>query len=355
MPRKPTVLFLFPHPAGQLAQETRSGKQPSERLYGINELVARGWQITISDARFERWMGRIVTRLKYHGFNLIDLATLKQIRGHDVVMVKDDLSLPISLACKLFGAKLVYYDSMFQPPRKWLDRVCSRYALKYADVVLTYSDYQIDLWCKAFDLPRAKFSKIPYAMDSAYYLKSFPPLSNGDYVLSIGRDLGRDFKTLVAACKKLRVKLKLVTLDYLIQDIGLPDPLVEVIQNISYETLFELYAGAAAVALPLKKDIHYPSGIRAALECLLVSKPLVVTQTPVLQEMLPESRYKFFAKSEDEDDLAAQLQRAMRLGNESPQVEGRATGDRHAPTPGIKVASVDDLGDSLDRMLKSIA
>jgi glycosyltransferase involved in cell wall biosynthesis len=346
MTEKPKVLLLLPHPAAQLAEESRLGKQPSERLYGANELATRGWRITISDARFENRVGVLITRLKAYGFNLIDFTTIQQIRSHDIVLVKDDFSVPISLACRLFGKKLIYYDSMFQIPKKRFDRICVKYCLHHCDVVLAYSEYQIELWRETFRLSRDRFKKVPYAMDRAFYRKGLPQLSDGGYVLSVGRDTGRDFRTLVQACRKLGVRLKLITLDYLIRDIELPIDCVEVIQDVSYRELFDLYSSASAVALTLKKGISYPSGIRAALECKLIGKPLVVTETPVLREMLPESTHTFFAQAEDVDDLSRQLKNAL---------QSSVKGAVEARELESVAASLDDLGDSLDGVLSGLS
>jgi glycosyltransferase involved in cell wall biosynthesis len=288
----------------------------------------------------------LVARLRAFGFNLIDLTTVQQIRSHDIVLVKDDFSVPISFACWLFGKKLVYYDSMFQIPKKRFDRICINYCLHHCDLVLAYSEYQIELWRKVFHLSRDRFKKVPYAMDRAFYRDGLPPLSDAGYVLSIGRDTGRDFRTLVQACKKLGVRLKLITLDYLIRDIESPGDCVEVIQEVSYEELFKLYSAASVVALPLKKGISYPSGIRAALECKLVGKPLVVTETPVLRELLPESTCTFFAKAEDVEDLSRQLMSAM---HSRVKVDVETHEVKHF------AASLEELGDSLDGILSGLS
>lgn len=346
MHEKPKLLVLFPHPAAQLAEQTRLGSQPSERLYGANELATRGWRITISDARFDNRFGVLVARLKGYGINLIDFTTIQQIRSHDIVLVKDDFSVPISFACRLFGKKLVYYDSMFQIPKKRFDRICVEYCLRHCDVVLAYSDYQIELWRESFRLSRDRFKKVPYALDKAFYRKGLPPLRDGGYVLSIGRDTGRDFRTLIQACKKLGVRLKLITLDYLVRDLDLPSDCVEVIQEVSYRQLLDLYSSASVVALPIKKGVSYPSGIRAALECKLIGKPLVVTETPVLREMLSDSSRTFFAQSEDVEDFSRQLKNALQasvaVDVESGELESVA-------------ASLDDLGDSLDGVLSGLS
>src|SRR5690606_5037417 len=92
----------------------------------------------------------------------------------------------------------------------------------------------------------------------------------------------------VSACIQLNLRLKLVTLPYLIPDNARNHPNVEVLQRLPYDKLFELYANAASVVVPLKEGISYPSGIRAVLEALALNKAAIVTRTPVLEEYFHE-------------------------------------------------------------------
>jgi glycosyltransferase involved in cell wall biosynthesis len=279
------VLYLYPSLVAGELQKVAAGEAPSDRLYGLLELRRLGHQVDIADSRFEGRFGRVVKRLRQHSLNICDVTTLRRLRHYDVVIVKDEFSPLITTAAHLAGAKVVYLDALMQLPRSSIKRTFMRSNLRQADAVVAYASTQIDLWTRTLAVPPGRIRFLPYTIDTAFYAPVDPPAAPPrPYVLSVGRDPGRDFAPLLAALEGTGLDLKLVTVPYLLKGLPVDRPGVEVLQRLPYDELFRLYAGATLVAIPLKTGLTYPSGIRGLLETLALGRPAVATRTPVLEE-----------------------------------------------------------------------
>ena len=304
------VLYLYPSLVEDEVRKVSAGDAPTDRLYGLIELRRLGHQVDIADSRFRGRFGRLVKTLRRYSCNICDVATIRQIRRYDVVVVKDDFSPMVTAACRLAGVRVVYLDALFQVPRRRWKRAFYRANILQADAVVAYSHTQIALWRKEFGLGPEAISYLPYAIDGRFYAPVPPPApAPRPYVLSIGRDVGRSFATLVAAMDGLPIDLKLVTLPYLLRDVDTNRPWIEVRQRLPYDELFRLYAGALLVAIPLKGGMTYPSGIRGLLEAMSLGSPAVATRTPVLEEYVPDGEGVVYVDADDTGALRRAIER----------------------------------------------
>jgi len=293
------LLFLYPHPVGNLIDQIIDGKRPSEILYGLIELRKRGWHVNVSDHRYVGHFAPFVRVLKQFGINIIDIKTLSDIRKHDIIVVKDEFSLITTISAKIFKKKIIYLDSMFQLPRRFWQKQSIRLQCRMIHKILNYSSYQKALWVQELKLPPKVFKHVNYGIDIGFYKDVLPYESQCSYILSVGRDLGRDFKTLIKAIEGTRYKLKLVTLPYLVKNLIGRYPWIEIFYNLPYKDLFHLYSGATLVVVPLKRGITYPSGIRAVMESIALGCLTIVSWTPVLDEYFTHEEDVIFVEPEN--------------------------------------------------------
>lgn len=304
------LLFLFPDRAQSRLIKVNKAFMPSERLYGLVELRQRGWNAKISDSRWEGAPGLLRRRFRRF-FELPCPTVLREMRRSDVIVVKDDFSTTLLTEASLMGKPLVYLDAMFEIPKAWHERQALAYNLKHASAVCCYSQRQAIQWAETFKLPASRFEIMPYCIDADFYPELIWKRQKRGYIFAVGRDLGRDYDTLLSACEKIGLRLKLVTLSYLIPERAMASPLVEVFQNLSYSQLFDLYAGSAMAAIPLKKNISYPSGIRALLESTALGVPTVVTETKVLPEYLKNKVHVRYMAPESVEAMADTMQAVL--------------------------------------------
>src|SRR5665213_339940 len=107
----------------------------------------------------------------------------------------------------------------------------------------------------------------------------------GDYIFSIGRDVGRDFPTLLAAMDDVPAELWLRT------SLALP-PVAATMQNLHLLRervddcqLRELYAGCRFVVAPLL-ETNNASGVSTIQEAGAMGKALVVTDNPAIRDFI---------------------------------------------------------------------
>jgi glycosyltransferase involved in cell wall biosynthesis len=310
------VLVLFSHEAGGLVKEVRSGLAPRERLYGFSDFLEESSdiQINFSDSRFSGWFGKALTFMKKYQTNVIDIPTVRKISKCDLVVVKDSFSVLVSLACILFRKPVVYYDSMFQFPKQKLRVKFTEFCINHSAITLAYSRTQMELWERSANLKAGKIKVIDYVIDTDFYVqRQCASKSVGGNVLAVGRDVGRDYITLCEAVEssETRLKLNLVALPYLLPGKPLDREKIHYMEHIEYQRLFELYAEASVVVVPLKDGITYPSGIRAVLEAVALDRPVICTRTDYLAELFDDGEDIIFVNANDPAQLLKKMEELL--------------------------------------------
>ena len=301
------ILFLYPHKTTAILKEIESGKAPSDRLYGFIELRQREWNVMISDARWSGALAHWRKKLK-HFLEIPNLGTFYDMIHTDVILVKDDFSLTLSMQAKILRKQIIYLDAMFELPKGLLRKWAAAINLRLSDKILCYSEQQSKHWTDVFRLPRPYFTVLPYCVDIDFYPQVRRKIDEPPFIFAIGRDVGREYVTLLEVARRLGVNLKLVTRPYLLPPKANDSHWLQVYDHIDYAQLFDLYARAAVVVVPIKKGINYPSGIRAVLEGIILGVPTVATATPVLKDYLDGDDDVLFAEAEDIDSLTKQVE-----------------------------------------------
>jgi glycosyltransferase involved in cell wall biosynthesis len=124
---------------------------------------------------------------------------------------------------------------------------------------------------------RARF--VPFGVDH----ETFRPAGAGDggYVLVVGRDRGRDWRSVLAAVDGLDLPVKVCCRP---QDLGgarVP-PGVEILGYVDRDTYRRLLGRARVVAIATR-PVVYPSGQSVLLEAMAMGRAVVVTATPALE------------------------------------------------------------------------
>src|SRR5207237_4762282 len=137
-----------------------------------------------------------------------------------------------------------------------------------------------------------------------------PPMPEGEpYVLTVGKDLSRDFATFVEAVRELGVRAELAVYPRNLEGIELP-PNARA-RVVGPAELRDLYAGAACVVLPQRRpEYAYGSeggGLTALLEALAMAKPVVASDRPILNDYVADGETALLVPPED----AAALREAV--------------------------------------------
>lgn len=304
------VVYLLPGIGSETYRAVQAGEAARERLFGAVQLIERGWSVTICDAQWEGWATPIRRKLA-RWLELPALKTCFALWRADIAVIQGRLAFLILLVAKVFGTRVVYVDVMFDMPNRRVKRWLNRFCLRSSDAIISYSVSQLDIWSKEYGIPINKMRSARFPMDNAFYKKPVVESAAAPFIIAIGRDIGRDYSTLLSASNIAKIDIKLVTLPYLLPQSWNKNSRVEVFQRLSYPELFKLYAQSKLAVIPLKSGISYPSGIRASLEAMLLRTPVVATYTSVLAEEFVDGEHLLYVESENSTQLAEAIKRLI--------------------------------------------
>ena len=304
------ISVFFSHAYQPLHNEVLKKLSPLERGYGIAEMEQRGHIVKIHDSRFQGWSKKISFAFKKYGFNFVRPLDIYKATKADVIYVKDSFCLALTIASRLTQTPIIYCDSMTHLPRSRLRKAYIKLNLQWCSKVICYSSTQKQLWDEHFQLGKSKIHFINYGIDIDYYLARTHPKepTNTFLLLSVGRDPGREYATLQHVIKHCGINTTLVVPPYLLPSGIARDSSVRLLQNISYDDLFNLYSVSTLALIPLKKGITYPSGIRALLEAILTDTPVLVPSNPYLEEMFKDKHNILFYKAECYESLVDKIE-----------------------------------------------
>lgn len=304
-------VFLYPDIAAPAINQIEAGNFPKERLTGYFQLKQLGFNVTISDSQWQTATAKLRRRL-LHYIHLPSFQMLKDWAKSDVIVIKDGFSLLFTILVKAMGKKIVYLDTMFQLPKNRLKRFSLKRAIRHSDLVISLSKVQSDIWARELGLARNKFETLYYSMDCNFYPLLEPTTDlKAPLIVSVGRDIGRDFETLTNVVSNLQVDLELITLPYLLPPPAKTSPRVSIKEHLPYDELFATYGRASIAVVPLKKGIDYPSGIRAVMEAMLLGIPVIASYTPVLAEYFTDGVDLLMVEPANEQALKDAVQRLL--------------------------------------------
>ena len=304
---RPRLVFDFVRSPAQRLTEVESGKAPRESLLGYVQLRDRGWPVSLSDDRWNGFLGLLRQKLVFN----LELPSYRMIKhwkdNADIVVVTTRISLILALTARLLRKKIVFLDAMCEevPKRTWR-RMVIKLSLRYASACICLSSSQARHWSTQLGIPISTFTKIHYGIDPDFYRahKNWQNESGSrPTLLAIGRDPRRDFRTLVIAAGILDWDLILITKSYLVPDIALNNPRIQILDDLSYEELFTAYTSATVIVVPVKRDTTYMSGIRATMEAMLLEIPVIASRTTGMEEYFTDEQELVYFEPENHNSL----------------------------------------------------
>lgn len=282
--RRLKVLLLPPQPvAGHRAGFTPdSGPDPFalERL-----LAAEGIDLVTIDPTGRPFNPFVGNHPMLEGLDIWRaLRVLLFERRHDlVVSVMDGPAAPLVLLRRLFGFRtpIVLWD--LAPATRWRFRVrLQDFAVPRVQGVLAVPSSQ------AAYIARRWSTDVPVKVIGALIdTDFFRPMHGGagDYIFSIGQDVGRDFPTLISAMEGVAALLVLRTSRALpAQMEGLAN--VRVLrERVSERQLRDLYAGSRFVVAPLTHTEN-ANGVSTIQEAGAMGKAIIVSDNPAIRDFI---------------------------------------------------------------------
>jgi glycosyltransferase involved in cell wall biosynthesis len=270
--------FVYANPRAGLVREIEAGRAPDTPLLGQNHLADFGVESWVHDPALTRSRPRLPFRLAW---SLRELTLPWEVDRADVVCTP--LALLFPLAARIRGRPRALVLNMGLCTRFARSSTAQRRllhtALASAAGVVSFASAQRDRIVEQAGLAPERAHVVLFGVDERFY-PVVPPATDG-YVLAVGRDLARDYRTFAAAVEGLDASTVVVASERNLTDVRLPRN-VEVRLDVTYAELRELYAGAACVVVPTRRE-SYPygadcSGHTVLLEAFASARPVVLSE-----------------------------------------------------------------------------
>lgn len=326
-------------------------------LFGLDELVARGWTAHHDLERHgvpPRWArvgGKALkTSLEraggYGGDFATVLGSLREANRADVVLsTVDTVGIPLVLLARagLVRPPLVYVaiglpERLDRLRSEWMRRLYAR-SLAGTAAVLAYSEYEAEA-LRAFAVrygEAARVQFVPFGVDERAFA---PTLAQPAVdVVMAGADPKRDVDLFVGlAAATPNRSFRLVTTADRARSLGVCPPNLEVEADIPFAEMKRRLEEARVVALPVL-DNSYSGATTVLLQAMALAKPIVVTRTRAIASGygLSDGENCRLAEPGDADGFAKALAAVLRdewharsLGGRARQtVERSLTWDRY--------------------------
>jgi glycosyltransferase involved in cell wall biosynthesis len=159
-----------------------------------------------------------------------------------------------------------------------------RWAYQSVDRLYCLSENQGPILFEQLRVPADRIRCLPFGVDDEFFHPTGE--SDGDYLLVVGRDRGRDWPTLLRAVDGIGMPVKICCRP---RDLGgYPVPRgVQVLGYVDRDVYRNLLSRARVVAIAARPLI-YPSGQSVLLEAMAMGRAVVVTQTEALAGYVTE-------------------------------------------------------------------
>ncbi len=308
----PRVAFVYPNSRRELVAEVARGEAPDSTLLGQNHLAALGIAATIHEPRLTRTQRSGLThRLSWH---LREVTLPWELGDVDVVFTPLANLLPLAARARRrlhivvvnYGLCMIYERST-RARRRLLAE-----SLRSAAAVVCLGESQREQLLEQTGLDPARAHTALLGIDERFFVPARMPKGE-PYVLTVGKDLSRDFATFVEAVRRLGVRAELAVYPRNLEGIALP-PTVRA-RVVGPVALRELYAGAACVVIPQRTpECRYGSeggGLTSLLESMAMARPTVISDRPILRDYVTDGRTALVVPPEDPAALASAIERVL--------------------------------------------
>src|SRR3989344_6143147 len=299
------ALFLFAGPRGKLYEEYKKGDAPDTYLVGLNHMSKYAIEAGFIENRFTEYLRKL-------SFNLTQLPTLSYLRSYDIVFSGSGVLtlFLVKFLLRWRKPKWAIYNTYLSNLFKRNDRRFKGWVIKKAvfsaDAIISPSLAQ-QKFLAGIGLPTGKNYYAPYGVDYEFYAKAeSEPQVSERFIFSAGRDVGRDYKTLIDAVKDLPVRLLIAALPRNLKDVGeLPSNVtVSYFKPIQMPNLFKRAEFVVIPTILEKKMVGSDcSGQYVLLESMSSGKAVVTSARTTLPDYFTDGLHGLTVIPENVEDL----------------------------------------------------
>ena len=312
------VAFVFPNPRAGLAAAVARGEAPDSTLLGQNHMASHG----IDGSLHDPWLTRRVkgdTALYRVAWNLRELLLPFELTDADAVFTPLAALFPLAARVRRLPVVVVNYGLCLIHERAGTARrrlLAANLGAARSAVCLGESQ-RLQLIEQA-GLDPARVHTVLLGIDHEWFQPRPGPESPGappadPAVLAVGKDLARDYRTLVDAVTPLGVRAHIAGYRRNITGLDLPPAITA--GDMPIAELRDAYARAGCVVVPQFRD-GYPygsegGGLTALLEAMAMGRPLVVSDRGIIRDYVRDGVEALVVPPEDPAALREAIARIL--------------------------------------------
>jgi glycosyltransferase involved in cell wall biosynthesis len=305
------VAYVYPNSRRELIAGCKEGTAPDTHLLGLNHLRRFGIEAEAREPALDSRLSFLPKRLRWH---LREVTLPWELRDVDVVFTPLANVIPLVSSIRRRPGVLVYnfgLNTILRRARRARRELLAASLRRTAGVVCL-GPSQRDELLERTDLDPGHVHVALHGVDERFFSPGGSPRDR--LVVAIGKDLARDYSTLVRAARKIDAQFVFVVLQRNLEGVELPAN-VEVRERIPYSELRDLYRRAACAVVALQ-GADYPygsegSGVSALLEAQASATPLVATDRPIIRDYLRHEETALIVPHEDADALRAAIEQVL--------------------------------------------
>jgi hypothetical protein len=212
--------FVFPNPRSALLAGVAAGVEPDSTLLGANHLAELGIEASVHDPFLSRrGLPPLLSRIAWH---LRELTVPFEIGRSDVVFTPLANVLPLASRLRALPVVVVNYglNLIWQRSSSGRRALLGR-SLRAAACVVCLGESQREELVQSAALDEARSRTLLLPVDETYFSPR-PNAEQSAIVLAVGKDLARDYATLLAAVKGLDAPIQLAVYPRNLQGLELP-------------------------------------------------------------------------------------------------------------------------------------
>ena len=305
--------FVYPNSRRDLLVGIEEGEEPDSTLHGALYLGEYGIDVRFHDPILTR--RALPAPLDRVAWSLRELTTPYELGRTNVVVTPLAALLPLAARGRRlpvvainFGLNLIWRRA------SRARRVLLRSSLRAAARVICLGESQRSELVASAGLDPTRVVTMPIPVDTEFFRPRVEPDGDVRNVLTVGKDLARDYGTFLEAVRPLPVDATIVAHP---RNVEWPElsPNVALRSGLFFHELRELYAGAACVVLPQRsEDYVYGSeggGLTALLEAMAMGRPVVASDRAILHDYVTDGVEALLVPPEDPAALRAAIDRVL--------------------------------------------
>jgi glycosyltransferase involved in cell wall biosynthesis len=297
------VAYVYPNERSAMIAGWRAGTSPETHLLGLNQLHEFGIEAEARAPKLESRGTGLAARATWH---LRELTLPWELADFDVIFTPLANIVPVVARLRRRPRIVVLnfgLNTILRRAKPWRRRLLIG-SLQRASAVVCLGASQRD---ELLQLSGIDPDRVPIAIHGVDEQFFTPSGTRADgLVVAVGKDLARDYATLVEAARRVDARVVVVALRRNLDGLDLPAN-IEVRERIPDIEVRELYDRAACVVLPLQPE-SYPygsegSGITALLEAEAMARPIVATDRPIVRDYVRHGETALLVPSREPDAL----------------------------------------------------